>query len=180
VSRGLPVVWGATAAEASAPYGCDSVLPGPCETWFRAVTVHAPAAVVFRWLCQLKVAPYSYDLADNLGRRSPRTLTPGAERLAVGQPVMTIFELAGYRTGHELTLCLRTPAAIRVFGRLALSYQVAERGPDRCRLAVKLVIAAGPGRLPALRRRALAWGDLVMMSKQLRTIRALAEATPPG
>jgi hypothetical protein len=79
-----PRVWGVTADEVARCYPCDAVLPKPAVTWFRAVTVQAPASVVFRWLCQMKVAPYSYDLLDNFGRRSPRTLTPGVERLEVG------------------------------------------------------------------------------------------------
>lgn len=69
----------------AATYHCDEILPEPGAVWFRAVTVNAPRTVVFRWLCQMKIAPYSYDLLDNLGRRSPRRLTPGTERLEIGQ-----------------------------------------------------------------------------------------------
>ncbi|MCX5731216.1 MAG: hypothetical protein NTY18_07665 [Deltaproteobacteria bacterium] len=35
------------------------------------VTVAAPATVLFRWLCQLRVAPYSYDRLDDGSPRHP-------------------------------------------------------------------------------------------------------------
>ena len=79
-------VWGATAAERSAPFPCDRHVSGTSDALFRAVDVDAPAPRAFRWLCQLRVAPYSYDCIDNGGRPSPRTLTPGLEQLVVGQP----------------------------------------------------------------------------------------------
>lgn len=79
--RRIPRLWGARRNETERHYPCDDLSGGPGEAWFRAVTVDAARPSVFRWLCQLKVAPYSYDLLDNLGRRSPRRLTPGAERL---------------------------------------------------------------------------------------------------
>ena len=65
--------------------------------------MRAPAEVVYRWLCQLRVAPYSYDWIDNRGRRSPRELTPGLEQLAEGQTVM-IFRLVSFAWGRHLTL----------------------------------------------------------------------------
>lgn len=176
MSAALPRVWGATAEEVAARYHCDEMLPDPGDVWFRAVTVQAPGPIAFRWLCQLKVAPYSYDLLDNFGRRSPRRLTPGAEHLAIGQPVMTIFELAGFRWGEELTVRMRSRLGLRAFGDLAISYTVTEAGSRCCRLVVKLVLGNEPGARAELRRRALAWGDLLMMRKQLHTLRDLAEA----
>jgi len=68
---------GASVDERAAPLPCDELLPDAHSRCDRAISVDAPAAVRFRWLCQLRVAPYSYDLLDNLGRRSPRELTPG-------------------------------------------------------------------------------------------------------
>ncbi len=80
--------WGSTPADRAIDFPCDRHLPDAEDTLYRAVDVNAHSAVVFRWLCQLRVAPYSYDWLDNWGRESPRTLTPGLDQLAVGQRVM--------------------------------------------------------------------------------------------
>ena len=98
----LPYAWGTTAAEAQGYYPADDLLPGPTVPMTRAVTVEAPVELAWRWLCQIAVAPYSYDWLDNRGRRSPRELTPGADRLEVGQ-LMMIFELLSFEDGHHWT-----------------------------------------------------------------------------
>jgi hypothetical protein len=59
---------------------------------------------VFSWLCQLRVAPYSYDLLDNIGRRSPRERNPELVRLEVGQRFMTVFALQSFVNGEQITL----------------------------------------------------------------------------
>ena len=147
---------------------------GVCEqVLFRAVTVDAPPPVVFRWLCQLKVAPYSYDLLDNGGRRSPQHLVPGVERLVVGERVL-IFELASFAPGEHLTLVLRRH---RLFGDLAISYVVLPARPGGSRLVVKLVLVPRSGVAGVAMRRLLPAGDLVMMRRQLLNLKALAEAT---
>ena len=164
--------WGSTSDERLRPFPCDELLPGFDAACFRAVTVAAAPPAVFRWLCQLRVAPYSYDWIDNLGRRSPRELTPGLEALAVGQPVMRIFDLAGFEPGRHLTLLLRRPG---LFPPLAVSYVVSAAGAGRSRLVVKLVMRLRPG----LRDRvieALAPGlDWIMMRRQLLNLKRLAE-----
>ncbi|MGH3759484.1 hypothetical protein [Actinophytocola sp.] len=165
----LPEIWGATPAEIADRYPCDVLVPGPTESWFRAVNVDAEPPAVFRWLCQLRVAPYSYDLIDNFGRQSPRTLTPGLTELTLGQPVMNIFTLAGFVKDLELTLRLTDRSARLVFGDLAITYRTT---PGR--LVAKLVVAAHARSF--LQRRLLAWGDLVMMRRQLHTLASLAAA----
>jgi hypothetical protein len=163
--------WGDTAAERAVTLPCDALVPGDALVLHRAIDVAAPAAVTFRWLCQLRVAPYSYDLLDNGGRRSPRTLTPGVERLAVGQRMCRIFTLQSFEPGVQLTLKLTSRRARQAFGDVAITYVVTPTGPDTSRVLTR-VRSAG---LDPLRRRALAWGDLIMMRKQLRTFASLAE-----
>lgn len=165
--------WGSTPEERRRRYPCDDVLPEHEQALFRAVTVDAPRPVVFRWLCQLKMAPYSYDLLDNGGRRSPQRLVPGVDRLVVGERVM-IFELASFAPDEHLTLTLRRH---RVFGDVAVSYVVVPGGPGASRLVVKLVTVPAGGVSGAVLRHLLPAGDLVMMRRQLLNLKALAEAT---
>ena len=172
--RELVRTWGSTAAERAVAFPCDAVIPDHDDAYHRAVTVRAAPTVVFRWLCQLRVAPYSYDWIDNLGRRSPRRLTPGLEELAVGQPVMRIFDLASFEPGRHLTLRLRRPG---LFPPLAVSYVVVPTRAGECRLVVKLVLRFRAGRRDRIVRALAPWLDWIMMRRQLLNLGGLAEHT---
>lgn len=158
-------------AERAEPFPCDRLLPEPDREMFRAVDVDAPAAVTFRWLCQLRAAPYSYDKLDNLGRRSPRELTPGLDELAVGQRVQTIFKLVEFEPGRSLTMV----SSGRVFGRVACTYRADPVGEERSRIVVKILARYARGLHRPLMRLALPPGDLLMMRRQLLNLRNLAE-----
>ena len=73
--------WNVTPEEIGKHYPCqDHAAPGD-ELLLRAIDVDADPATTFRVALPDHVAPYSYDWIDNGGRRSPATLTPGADRL---------------------------------------------------------------------------------------------------
>jgi len=173
--RDLVRYWNVTAEERTAAYPCDRYMHAPYEAFLRAVDVDAPAEVVFRWLCQLKVAPYSYDWIDNRGRRSPRSLTPGAEILELGQGFL-VFRLVEFETNRHITGVVQ-PRFERVFGRLAVSYLVEPRDADRCRLVSCIDVALPPSALGKVKQTLLAYGDLFMMRKQLLTLKRCAEQT---
>lgn len=167
--RRLGYSWGETETEREARYPCDDLIAEPHQEAYRALDVHAPAAIVWRWLCQLRVAPYSYDWVDNRGRRSPQELTPGADDLELGQRALVFFEIAGFERDRSLTL----HAAQSRFGDLAVGYVVTPLADDRARLLAKVIVRY-PNGAKAMRR-VPPLGDLVMMRKQLRTFRRLAE-----
>jgi hypothetical protein len=152
-------------------YPCDALIDDPDRVLFRSIDIAAPAALVFRWLCQLRAAPYSYDLIDNFPRQSPRHLIDGLDQLDIGQPFMSIFRLVAFEEGRSITL----DSSTALFGRVAGTYLVALRDRDRSRLVVKLAFTAPSGWLGPIVRRLLPGGDLIMMRKQLRTLKALAE-----
>jgi hypothetical protein len=162
----LPLVWGASADEVARSYPSDELLPdGVAAT--RAIGVAAPAELTWRWLCQIAVAPYSYDWIDNLGRRSPQTLTPGADQLELGQRMAVVFELVSFDAPHQWT-GLTTPRGRRMFGPVAMTFAAGSRIVGR-------LVAGTRGPLSRVRAHALAWGDLVMMRRQFLNLKALAE-----
>lgn len=173
--RSLAYTWGSTADEQQLPYPCDTHFAEAEEAYFRAIDVEAPAPVVFRWLCQLKAAPYSYDWIDNFGRRSPRRLSRGLEELELGQRFMSFFELVEFQRDRHLTVLLKAPGAMRWLGGIAASYVVTPRGGSASRLVVKLLVRYPAGPVGWATRWFLPWADLVMMRKQLLTLKGLAE-----
>ena len=170
----LPLVWGATPDERQRAYPADTAVPGPVVLMTRAVSVGAPVEVTRRWLCQIAVAPYSYDWIDNRGRRSPRELTPGAEHLELGQTMAVVFRLISWDHGHQWT-GLTSPRGERLFGPVAMTY-AAEPDGAGSRIVGRLAVTADT-RARRAKAHALAWGDLVMMRKQLLTLKELAERT---
>ncbi|MFC7496682.1 MULTISPECIES: hypothetical protein [unclassified Nocardioides] len=166
----IPLAWGCTRADLRRAYPADSMVEGPVLRMTRAVHVDADPAVAWRWLCQMEVAPYSYDWIDNRGRRSPRGLTPGVGDPEVGQRVQ-VFRVTDVEPGRQWS-GYTIPKA---FGRTAVTYAVEPDG-EGSRLVCRITTGQR-GPVAWACSRLLAWGDLVMMRKQLLTLKELAETT---
>jgi hypothetical protein len=173
--------WGMLLGEKDLDFACDDLTGDFDAAYFRGITVRARPAVLFRWLCQLRAAPYSYDWIDNFGRRSPRALTPGLENLAVGQTMMRIFDLVSFERDSELTVRIkpRSPS-VKAFGDVVVNYRIVPQAPSAdgpsCRLLAKLRIGYPRGVAGWLGRIVLPPGDLVMMRRQLLNLKRYAEA----
>jgi hypothetical protein len=159
--------WGVTDAEVARRYPCDEVVPDPAGQFWRGVTVDAEPDRVWPWLTQIRVAPYSYDRLDNLGRQSPRTLI-GLPEPAVGGH----FTCAG---GRRLGVILSTEPGRQLTGRIVgavMSYVlVPESGGTRLLLKINVPKARFGGPFLPL----LSIGDLVMARRQLLNFKRLAE-----
>lgn len=140
---------------------------------YRAVNVDAPSATLFRWLCQLRVAPYSYDWIDNFGHRSPQRLIPGLDELEPGQEFMRIFKLDSFEWGSSLTISLKGSGPVAA----AVTYLAEDRPSGGSRLLVKFNCSYNSRPVAFLGRIGMAPGDLIMMRRQLLRLKRLAEAT---
>jgi hypothetical protein len=79
--------WGATDAEVKRSMPGDEIVSQPSFNATRAVTIHAPAQNIYPWIVQMGVTRagwYSYDLLDNLGRRSAESILPEHQNIQVG------------------------------------------------------------------------------------------------
>ena len=157
--------WGVTDDEVAARYPCDDVVPAPAVQVWRGITVHATPAQVWPWLCQLRLAPYSYDWIDNLGYRSPRTLRdlpdpqPGEPFSRVGGGRLAVGRVLSVRHQEHLTA--------RIMGGV-MSYVLRPQGTGT-RLLMKVVVEPRWYAVP------VAIGDWPMARRQLKNLKELAE-----
>ena len=176
--QSISEIWGTELQERMLMFPCDHLISQPDAALYRGVTIKASPEIVFRWLCQMRAAPYSYDWIDNGGRRSPRKLSPGLDNLAVGQDVMSIFNLVAFEQGRHLTIRVKPrSSAAKTFGDIGVSYFIVPTTGNSCRLLVKLIARYPRGIKGKVMGALLPWGDLVMMRRQLLNFKQLAEGT---
>ena len=158
--------WGVTDAEVARHFPCDDFVSTPVLQAWRGVTVRARADQVWPWVTQIRLAPYSYDWVDNLGRRSPPVLrdlpqpAPGEHFTAA---------MGGRPAGRVLSVV----PGVQMTGSIAgavMSYVLRPAGHDQVRLLLKVVTERGRAVAPLL-----CVGDLVMARKQLLNLARLAE-----
>ncbi len=162
--------WGVSDEEVARRYPCDDLVPAAALRAWRGVTVQAPPDEVWPWVAQLRLAPYSYDWIDNLGRRSPQQLRGLAEP-AAGQHFTAV---GGRPTGRILSVEPGVQLTASIMGGVMSYVLVPEGGPDDGATRLLLKIAASPGRWVAP---LLSVGDLVMARRQLLNLKRLAEQT---
>jgi hypothetical protein len=158
--------WGVSTSEISRSYPCDAFVAGPTLQAWRGVRVEAPAAAVWPWVAQVRIAPYSYDWIDNLGRRSPRELMglpepQAGERFTTAAGRRGVGRIVSVDPGRQLT---------GTIGGVFMSYVLVPEQPDVTRLLLKLV--ARTSRWAAL---GLSVGDAIMARRQLLNLKQLAE-----
>ncbi len=158
--------WNVSDDEVARRYPCDEVVAAPTLQAWRGVTVRAPPEVLWPWVAQIRLAPYSYDWIDNLGRQSPQRLI-GLPEPVVGEP----FSTAATRPFGRI-LAVEPPVHLtgEIIGT-CISYVLVPEGLST-RLLMKLVTGMTRWLTPWL-----SVGDLIMARRQLLNLKALAERT---
>jgi hypothetical protein len=157
--------WGVSRSETTRVYPCDDLVASPRLQAWRGVYVEAPAEMVWPWVAQVRIAPYSYDWIDNLGHRSPAELV-GLPEPQVGDRFSTV---AGRSVGRIVSVDHGRQLTGNI-GDVYMSYVLVPRERDGTRLLLKVIARTARWAAPGL-----SVGDLIMARRQLLNLKQLAE-----
>lgn len=182
--------WGSTEAERAEPLPGDELLVDPPVSATRSISLAAEPDEVFGWLAQMgfgRAGWYSYDLIDNLGRRSARRLEPTWQVSAAGDTVPggpIAFEVTHLARPEHLVLAVldRRLAGHTIDFTLAFDLRPLA-GPGATAGGTRLVSrarirVAGPLGRPLTA--ALGSGDGVMVRRQLLGLAERCGRVDPG
>jgi hypothetical protein len=166
--------WGATADEITGPVVGDALCADAGVVATRCITIRASPDEVFPWLRQMgfgRAGWYSYDMLDNLGRRSAVRVHDEWQDIVAGSLVPggpARFEAVVVDPPGAFVL--RTPVGSTSTSRLCftLAYELREiPGGTRLVTRVRIRINFPGGRLAA---KLLGIGDGVMVRRQLKNL----------
>ncbi|CAB4648764.1 unannotated protein [freshwater metagenome] len=147
----------------------------------RAITISAPPAQVFPWIRQMgygKAGWYSYDIIDNLGRRSATSIHPEWQGINSGDSVpggLIDFHANLVNAPHTFVMSLRGQGRIAKRISFSLAYELHEH-PVGTRLVTRVRARIDLPLGTLLSRYVLGPGDGIMLRKQLRNIARRAES----
>ena len=167
--------WGATHEEIRGPVVGDDLVPDARLVATRSITLSSRPDAVFPWLRQMgfkRAGWYSYDLLDNLGRRSARSIEPRWQDVNTGDRVPAgplDFEAAIVDPPRAFVLCLGSSAGASRRVQFSLAYEL-RPDTDNTRLVtrVRARVNLPLGRL--VERFVLGPGDGIMLRKQLLSL----------
>ncbi len=166
--------WGATEAERSEPLPGDELVAEAPVSATRSISLRAEPDEVFGWLAQMgfgRAGWYSYDLVDNLGRRSADRLVPSWQVRAAGDTVPggpIAFDVTHLDRPDHLVLAVldRTMPGHRI--DFSLAYRLRSRpepdGGTRLVSRARMRVTGPLGRPATI---ALGIGDGLMVRRQL-------------
>ena len=175
--------WGSTPAEIAGEMPGDGIIPGARMSATRSVDLPAPPEAVFPWLAQMgfcRAGWYSYDILDNLGRRSATRIHPEWQVLTAGEsvpggPVGFVADIVDAPRSFVIRLAARGRIGRRIHFTLAYDLRPSGTGTRLVTRARALVDLPG-GRF--IERFLLGPGDGLMVRRQLLGIRKRVSATP--
>ncbi len=172
--------WGATEAEVAQALPGDDLIAGSAHVGTRSIDIAARPDMVFDFLAQMgfkRAGWYSYDLLDNLGRRSASTVHPEwlveqAGEIVPGGPIEFLAVVVDRPTAFVLQVPQRRAVGYAV--DFTLGYQLLPTtAGTRLISRVRIKIDGPAGRLLSS---ALLLGDGVMVRRQLLGIKKRCEA----
>jgi hypothetical protein len=166
------------------PMNGDHICSEPQLIATRAITISAPPAQVFPWIRQMgfgKAGWYSYDIVDNLGRRSATSIHPEWQEVHSGDAIpggLIDFRADVVNAPHTFVMSLGGTGRIAKRICFSLAYELHDH-PAGTRLVTRVRARINMPLGGILARYVLGPGDGVMLRKQLRNIAHRAESATP-
>ena len=176
--------WGATPAEQQAALPGDQLLPDVSSRFTRAITIHAAAPVVWRWVVQIgqdRAGFYSNTWLENLtgaGIHNADVIHPEWQHRALGDPVLLARpDLFGgfFAEGAQTRIAALEPERLIAFIPSRFVLQPIDGETTRVLLRESV-----PSTVAGRAANAFLWDPMhfVMQQRMLRGIKERAEARP--
>jgi hypothetical protein len=102
-----------------------------CRELFRCIEIRAEASDIFVWLKQLRIAPYSYDIIDNKGIKSPEFIIENLPPLKVNTHFLLAFHIFGFEENSFIAcrFCEPINPPVNLYMKdLFIEYRIVEQG----------------------------------------------------